>query len=124
VPTTNNGLTLRATLTNPIPDGVQEPTGAARGADTFLGQDFNNATGARFVPLDFKNGQNARYLITVQRELPGQWLVEGGYAGSRGWNLTTGGGGQAGKIELNAILRVPPRAGSDNANNNLLIANV
>jgi len=55
------------------------------------------------VPLDFKNAQNTRYLISVQRELPNQWLVEGGYTGSRGWNLTTGGGTGAGEIELNAI---------------------
>ena len=33
-----------------------------------------------------------RYTIGVQRELPGQWLVEGAYVGSRGWDLTTGGG--------------------------------
>ena len=39
----------------------------------------------------------------MQRELPGQWLLEVGYAGSRGWDLTTGGGGQAGEIDLNAI---------------------
>jgi len=29
-------------------------------------------------------------MISLQRELPGQWLVEAGYTGSRGWNLTTG----------------------------------
>ena len=55
------------------------------------------------MPLDFKNAQNTRYLISVQRELPNQWLIEGGYTGSHGWNLTTGGGGQAGEIEMNAI---------------------
>jgi len=103
VPTVDQGLTLRAPLGNPFPDGVLDPVGASRGADTFLGQDFNNANGTRFVPLDFKNGQNARYMISLQRELPGQWLVEVGYAGSRGWNLTTGGGGQIGEIDLNAI---------------------
>ena len=35
--------------------------------------------------------------------MPNQWLVEGGYTGSHGWNLTTGGGTGAGEIELNAI---------------------
>lgn len=126
VPTTDNGLTLRASLTNPIPDGVQPPTGASLGADTFLGQNLNDATGARFVPLDYQNGQNMRYLFTVQRELPGQWLVEAGYAGSRGWNLTTGGGNQAGEIELNGIPRqyLSTSRQRDDANNNRLIANV
>jgi hypothetical protein len=103
VPSNDLGLTFNATLANPFPSGVTAPAGASRGADTFLGQDLNNASGTRFVPLDFKNAQNTRYLISVQRELPNQWLLEGGYTGSRGWNLTTGGGGQAGEFELNAI---------------------
>ncbi|HXW07081.1 MAG TPA: TonB-dependent receptor, partial [Vicinamibacterales bacterium] len=84
VPTLDNGLTIRATLANPYPDGVQEPPGATLGADTFLGQNVS-----RFAPLDFDNAQNMRYTIGVQRELPNQWLVEGSYVGSRGWDLTT-----------------------------------
>src|SRR5439155_14645331 len=59
--------------------------------------------GTRFVPLDFHNAQNTRYLVSVQHELPHQWLVEAGYTGSRGWDLTTGGGGAAGEIDLNGI---------------------
>ena len=98
VPTLDNGLTFRANLANPFPDGVQEPAGAALGANTFLGRTLE-----RVVPLDFNNGQNMRYLISYQRELPGQWLAEAAYVGSRGWDLTTGGGGQAGEIELNPI---------------------
>ena len=103
VPSNDLGLTFNSTLANPFPSGVVAPAGASRGADTFLGQDLNNASGTRFVPLDFKNAQNTRYLISVQRELPNQWLLEGGYTGSHGWNLTTGGGGQAGEIEMNAL---------------------
>jgi hypothetical protein len=103
VPTLDNGLTFRGTLSNPWPDGVLDPVGAARGADTFLGQDLNNAAGTRFVPIDYNNGQNMRYTIGVQRELPGQWLVEAAYVGSRGWDITTGGGNQAGEIDLNGI---------------------
>ena len=97
VPSNDLGLTFNSTLANPFPSGVVAPAGASRGADTFLGQDLNNASGTRFVPLDFKNAQNTRYLISVQRELPNQWLIEGGFTGSHGWNLTTGGGGQAGR---------------------------
>jgi hypothetical protein len=103
VPSNDLGLTFNATLSNPFPSGVVEPSGASRGADTFLGQDLNNASGTRFVPIDFHNAQNARYLISVQRELPNQWLLEAGYTGSRGWDLTTGGGNQAGEIELNTV---------------------
>jgi hypothetical protein len=103
VPTLDNGVTFQASLSNPWPGGVIDPAGASRGADTFLGQDLNNAAGTRFVPLDMANAQNMRYSIGVQRELPGQWLIEGAYVGSRGWDITTGGGGQAGEIDLNGV---------------------
>src|SRR5262249_25535521 len=87
----------------PFPDGVVNPAGAARGADTFLGLDLNTAAGSRFVPLDFKNAQNMRYIVSVQRELPGRWLLEAAWAGSRGWNLTTGGGNPAGEDDPNGV---------------------
>jgi Carboxypeptidase regulatory-like domain len=98
VPTLDRGLTFPATLANPFPDGVIAPSGASLGANTSLAQDIS-----RFVPLDFSNSQNMRYTVNLQRELPGQWLLEVAYAGSRGWDLTTGGGGQAGEIEVNPI---------------------
>ena len=98
VPTLDRGLTFQASLANPFPDGVLAPSGAAAGPDTFVSQDIS-----RFVPLDFNNAQNMRFTLSVQRELPGQWLLEGGYAGSRGWDLTSGGGGQAGEIDFNAV---------------------
>jgi carboxypeptidase family protein len=78
------GLTFRSSLANPYPGGAAEPAGASRGVDTFLGQ-----TIGRFAANSMRNGENARYLINVQRELPGQWLFEAGYTGSRGWDLTT-----------------------------------
>jgi hypothetical protein len=92
----DNGLTFRGNLANAFVDGVIEPAGAALGANTFLGQDLQ-----RFAPIAFNNAQNMRYTIGIQRELPHQWLVEGAYVGSRGWDLTTGGGGAEGEIELN-----------------------
>jgi hypothetical protein len=100
----DNGLTFRANLVNPYTDGVTDPAGSALGADTFLGRELTTATnGVRLVPVDFDNAQNMRYSLGVQHELPGQWLFDLAYAGSRGWNLTTGGGGQAGEIELNPV---------------------
>ncbi len=80
----DRGLTLRASLANPFPDGILEPVGASLGPNTFLGQGIG-----RFLPLDARNGQNMRYMISVQRELPGQWLLDVGYTGSRGWDLQT-----------------------------------
>jgi Carboxypeptidase regulatory-like domain len=104
VPSLDNGLTFRANLVDPYTDGVTDPAGAALGADTFLGRELTtSSTGVRLVPVDFDNAQNMRYSIGVQHELPGQWVVEAAYAGSRGWDLTTGGGGQGGEIELNPV---------------------
>jgi hypothetical protein len=77
----DRGLTLRATLANPFPDGILEPVGSSLGPNTSLGQSVG-----RFYPLDAKNPMNARYMISVQRELPGQWLLDVGYTGSRGWD--------------------------------------
>jgi hypothetical protein len=98
VVTNDNGLTFRANLANPFADGILEPAGASLGPNTFLGQDIS-----RFAPLDWQEAQNMRYTIGIQRELPGQWLLEGGYVGSRGWDLLTGGGGGAGEIDLNSV---------------------
>ena len=80
----NLGLTFRANLANPYPAGVLTPAGASLGVNTFLGQNIG-----RFAPSNLRNGENARYLINIQRELPGQWLFEAGYTGSRGWDITT-----------------------------------
>ena len=78
--------------------------GRGDGANTFLGRSLTTTTnGVRLVPLEFASGQNMRYIFSVQRELPGQWVLEAAYAGSRGWDLTTGGGAQAGEIELNGV---------------------
>jgi hypothetical protein len=91
VATPDNGLTFRATLANPFPDGVLEPAGNTRGADTSLGQGLG-----RLAPLDWKNAQNWRYSIGIQRELPGQWLFDAAYVGSRGYDITT-------EINLNLV---------------------
>jgi hypothetical protein len=121
VPTLDSGLTFNSTLNNPFPSGVLAPPGSSLGADTFLGQEIS-----RFVPIDFSNSQNMRYSIGVQRELPGQWLFEVAYVGSRGWDITTGGGGQAGEIDLNGIPAqyLSTRLDRDDATNNFLIQNV
>ena len=84
-PTLDNGLSFVATLANPWPGGVRDPVGSSLGVNTFVGRQLD-----RFV-LDVeapRNQQNARWALTVQRELPQQWLVEVGYVGSRGYDLT------------------------------------
>jgi hypothetical protein len=78
VPTLNAGLTFAPACTtcgnllNPFPTGVIAPPGASLGIGTFLGR------GISFVPLERSNLQTRRWELSVQRELPGQWLVEAG----------------------------------------------
>ena len=77
VPSLDTGVTIRATLANPFPEGVLRPPGNSLGVNTFLGR-----TIGRFNDdLDFKNGQAMRWSFSMQRELPGQWVVEGAYVG-------------------------------------------
>ena len=89
VPTLNAGLTFApacatcGNLFNPFPTGVIEPPGATLGIGTFLGR------GITFTPLDRVNGQTQRWELSVQRELPGNWLVEASYIGNRAYDLTT-----------------------------------
>ena len=85
VPSPDLGLTIRATLANPFPDGVAEPPGNSLGPNTFIGR-----TIGRFNDqLDYVNGQSMRWSLGVQRELPGQWVFEGAYVASRSYDLST-----------------------------------
>ncbi len=82
VPTNDVGLTIRANLANPFPDGVLEPPGNSNGVNTFVGRGIG-----RFNDdLDYQNGQSMRWSISMQRELPGQWVVEGAYVASRSYD--------------------------------------
>jgi hypothetical protein len=85
VPTLDNGLTFNATLANPFPDGVAEPPGASDGPNTFVGRGIGRFNDQ----LDYRNGQSMRWSVSMQRELPGQWVVEGAYIASRSYDLNT-----------------------------------
>jgi hypothetical protein len=85
VPSPDTGLTLRATLANPFPDGVAEPPGGSNGPNTFLGRNIGRFNDQ----LDYVNGQSMRWSLSVQRELPAQWVFEGAYVASRSYDLST-----------------------------------
>jgi hypothetical protein len=85
VPSLDTGVTIRATLANPWPDGVAEPPGASLGPNTFVGRGLDTF----ITDLDVHNPQSMRWALTVQRELPGQWVVEAGYVATRSYDLTT-----------------------------------
>jgi len=83
VPTADNGLTFRANIQNPFPNGVNAPFGSSLGLATFIGQDIE------FFPLGLKNGRAMRWQASLQRELPGRWLLEVAYVGTHSYDLTT-----------------------------------
>ena len=78
----DNGLTFLATFENPFPNGYVPEID--RGLTSLLGQ--NPGT---IVPAHRKNGIVQRWQVSLQRELPGRWLIEGAYVGNRGTDLTT-----------------------------------
>jgi carboxypeptidase family protein len=85
VPSADTGVTIRATLANPFPDGVATPPGNSLGPNTFLGRGIGRFNDQ----LDYVNGQSMRWSVSLQRELPGQWVFEGAYVASRSYDLST-----------------------------------
>ncbi len=81
IPSLDNGLTFRATLSNPFPDGIQEPRGAADGLNTFLGRSV------RFYDETPRAAHQQRWQVSFQRQLPQRVLFEAAYVGNRGVNL-------------------------------------
>jgi hypothetical protein len=69
------------TLSNPFPQGVVQPSGASLGLSTLLGQ------GISALSSRGKRPHTHQFQFGIQRELPGQILLEIAYAGSRVRNL-------------------------------------
>ena len=80
VPTIDN-LTFAATLSNPYPNGIANPSGAAGGAQTYLGQSISYFNQNPEVPRVF------RWEYGLQRELPGGFLVSADYVGTKTYRL-------------------------------------
>jgi Carboxypeptidase regulatory-like domain len=86
--TVNNGATFTSNLTNPFPGGASSllPTlGSSLGLLTGLGAAVG-ATDAPIIPVERKNAKFARMIIGFQRELPGQFVVEGNFVSSWGYD--------------------------------------
>jgi hypothetical protein len=77
----DGGLTPTGSLTNPFPNGILQPPGSSQGAQTGLGTPIegNERTTRR--------GVSYQWNLNVQRELPGNLLVEVGYISNRGLYL-------------------------------------
>lgn len=84
----NNGLTL-VTLTNftaGFPSGLQASPGATQGLLTSTGVAVG-AAGDPIFPVERRNAKFARLVFGVQRELPGQFVVEANYVTAWGYDL-------------------------------------
>lgn len=73
------------TLANPFSAGVVEPTKSSLGLLSGLGL----GVGGNYRGL--KRGYSQQWNFNIQRELPGQWVVELGYMGNRGVSMPTNG---------------------------------
>ncbi|HEU0142271.1 MAG TPA: TonB-dependent receptor [Bryobacteraceae bacterium] len=76
VATLDGFLSPAATLDNPFPDGIRQPTGSAAGLSTFLGQSV------RFYNSFPQNPYSNRWNISFQRALGNNLVMEAGYVGN------------------------------------------
>ncbi|MFN0086402.1 MAG: TonB-dependent receptor domain-containing protein [Blastocatellia bacterium] len=84
IPSLNNGLSFVGTLSNPFPNGIQEPVGASQGPSTFLGQSVTFFNPRPLSPY------MQRWQVGMQRELIGGLVGEISYVGNRGTHIEVG----------------------------------
>jgi hypothetical protein len=92
--TTTDGITPFNRLSNPYPEGFRGVPGAADGLLTQAGANLQ-----AFLP-DSPSPWNIMWNFTLQRELPGDVLLETAYLGNRGLYLSRSG---EGGMELNQL---------------------
>nr|MDQ3013340.1 carboxypeptidase-like regulatory domain-containing protein [Acidobacteriota bacterium] len=86
VASNNNGLTFAGTLNNPFPNDLQPTLGNSLGLLTRVGQDLGSSDAPIFT-VDRRNAKFSRLVVGVQRELPGQFIVEANYVTAWGSDL-------------------------------------
>jgi len=77
VASTDAGITPTARLSNPYPNGLDQPVGDAQGLATLVGRGFTYSNPGRVIPYV------QQFSIGVQRELPARMVLEASYVGSR-----------------------------------------
>ena len=77
----DGGVTPYTTLSNPFPQGVQQPASTAPGLGTYLGKSV-----AYYVPTP-SNAYSARWSLSVQRQLTSNLVMEIGYMGNHAVHL-------------------------------------
>jgi hypothetical protein len=77
----DNGLTFKTTLANPLPNGLLQPLGAAGGMTTGLNQTVT------FFAANRKQPYAQRWSFGLQQEFKGGFVAEASYVGNRGSRL-------------------------------------
>jgi len=83
VPTVDNGVTFQATLQNPFPNGLVQPSGNTNGLLQNVGQSIS-----QFYQQNPKTPYNERFSLGFQYQLPADIIFEADYVGSFGRHLT------------------------------------
>ncbi|MGA8028570.1 MAG: TonB-dependent receptor [Bryobacteraceae bacterium] len=91
--TTDGYRTPDGSLTNPFPNGLNQPVGNTLGALSGVGQTIE------FANPSARSPRVNQFSIDVQRELPAGIALEVGYVGSRSSHLTT----MSGLVNINAL---------------------
>jgi hypothetical protein len=87
VPTNDNGRTFVATLNNPFPNGLLNSPGASLGLLTNVGRDIGTSADPAIL-VNRRNAKFARLVVGLQRELPGQFVVEANFITAWGYDLS------------------------------------
>lgn len=77
-------------LSNPFPNGLQEPTAPDSGLLTNIGQDFGASGRDGAVDRGARVSYSQQWNLNVQRQLPGRIALEAAYVGNKGTKLTDG----------------------------------
>ncbi len=85
IPSVDNGQHFIASLANPFPNGLAQPIGNVKGANT----DVGNAL--PLVWVDPKNPYTSRLSVGLQRQLPGNFVLDISYVRGRGGHLYSNG---------------------------------
>jgi hypothetical protein len=83
VTTLDSGITPYRTLSDPFPDGLNRPSGNTLGLATLAGQSI------RGIDRNSRVGYVQQYNFNIQRQLPGDTLLDLAYAGSHSLKLFT-----------------------------------
>lgn len=93
---TTAAVGAEGTLSNPFPNGLNQPTGNSLGLLTQLGDTVD------YVDYNRKPAYVQQYSVDVQREMPGSVVLTLSYVGSRGTHLQIGGINDA-VVKLNQL---------------------